>query len=148
MMSKLARKGSNDLLARGRGPKLPHRGDGLTQPAGHDVLKIGQVCRMMQREAVGGDPAADVNTDGSHFLFVCPNAGKAFDVAGFNSEFSQRVDDCLLDGANKTNHVALPFSQIENGVTDDLSRAVIRNVAAAICGMKCNSGAAQYVFAG
>ena len=64
-----------------------------------------------------------------------------------NVELRERIDDHLLDGPNIGDHVALPFSQIQDRIADDLAGAVIGDVAAAIGGIELDSGAAQRVFA-
>ncbi len=65
-----------------------------------------------------------------------------------NLEFRERIDDHLFDRPNIGAHVALPFSQIQDRIADNLARAVIGDVAAAVGGMKLDTGAAQRVFAG
>src|SRR5579871_745877 len=117
------------------------------QPARHDVPEVAQVCCVIQCKSMRSDPAADVNADGCDLLSLNPNAGAAQETLGLDAEFVQSVDNRLLHGPNIGDHVALPFSQIENGISDDLTGAMIGDVAAPIGGMKGNAGAAQDFFA-
>ena len=50
--------------------------------------------------------------------------------------------------ANVGAHVALPFSQIEDRIADDLARTVIGDVAAAVGGVELDAGARQDFVAG
>src|SRR5579884_3852915 len=122
---------------------LQHGRDGLCETARHDVLEIPQVGGMVQSEAVRGDPAADVDANGGDFSAVDPDSGSAFEAVRMNVELCEGVDERLFDGANIRDYVALPFAEIEDGVTDDLAGAMIGDVAAAIGVMELDAGALE-----
>src|SRR5882724_5694053 len=88
-----------------------------------------------------------MNSDRGDFLSIGPHAGATFQTSRWDAAFCQRINDDLLDGANISHHVALPFSQIEDGITDDLAGAVIGNVAAAVGGKIGDPSAGQDFFA-
>ena len=77
---------------------------------------------MIQRKTVRSDPAADMHADCGHLLAIHPHAGAARNSPGCNTELRERIDDHLLDGPNIGDHVALPFSQIQDRIADDLAR--------------------------
>ena len=58
-------------------------------------------------------------------------------------ELGQRPDQHLFDAADVGDHIALPFSQIEDGVSDHLAGTVIGHIAAAIGVMEFDAGASQ-----
>src|SRR5689334_25157471 len=98
---------------------------------------------MIQRKTVGSDPAADVHSDCGHLFPIYPDAGTAVHAAGLDREFGQRADDDLLDRADVSDHVSLPFSQIENRIADDLAGTVVGDVAAAVGRVKGDASAAE-----
>src|SRR5580698_4324451 len=98
---------------------------------------------MIQRKTMRGDPAADVNSDCGHFLAIHPHAGAAWDAAGDNLEFRERINDDLFDSANIRAYIALPFSQIQDGIADNLAGTVIGDVAAAVGGVILDPRATQ-----
>jgi hypothetical protein len=85
--------------------------------------------------------------DSGDFLSVHPHASASFQPASVNVEFRERIHNHLLDGPDVGDYVALPFSQIEDWITDDLAGPMVSNVAAAVAGMIVDSGARQYFFA-
>src|SRR5277367_2333404 len=88
-----------------------------------------------------------MHADCRHFPAIHPNAGAAWNLSSRNTKIRERTDDRPLDGANIGAHIALPFSQIQDRITDDLSGAVIRDVAAAVGGVKLNASAGKSGFA-
>src|SRR6202521_2000450 len=120
---------------------LPNRRHGLGKAARYDVSEITQIRIDVQRKAVRSHPAADMNTDRRDFAAGSPHPGGALLPAGLNPELRQRADQHLLQGANVGHDVALPFSQIEDGVADHLARPMIGDVAAAVGAVKCDASA-------
>src|ERR1051326_4659883 len=62
-----------------------------------------------------------------------------------DTELAERPDNRFFQRLDIGAHVALPFSQIEDRIADDLPRAVKRHIAAAIGVMKLDSGALQHL---
>src|SRR5690242_8018884 len=147
MLLKIYRQRGDHFVAAGVRSELAHRDDRLRKAARNDVLEVAQIGRMIQSKAVRRDPAADVNADGGDLFPVHPYAGAALQPPGIDFELRERIGDDGLDRPHIRDYVALPFSQIEDGIADNLAGAVISNIAAAIRGMECDSGAAQNFFA-
>src|ERR1019366_5099292 len=112
-----------------------HRGHGLGQSAGNDVLKIAQVGGHVEREAVRGDPSAEVHPDGGDLALAHPHAGQFGNPAGGNAVLRQSGDDGLFHRAHIRADIALPIAQIEDGIAHQLSGTVVRHVAPAIDGI-------------
>jgi hypothetical protein len=89
-----------------------------------------------------------MHADCADFGVAHPDAGAFRNAARLDIEIRKRIDHGLLDRPHVRAHVALPIAQIQDGVADDLSRPVIRDVAAAVGGMKSDAGVAQVFFAG
>src|SRR5271156_1816374 len=102
---------------------------------------------MIQRKTVRSDPTADVHADGGHLLAIHPHAGAPWDASGDNLKLRERIDDHLFSGAHISAYVAFPFSQIQDGIADDLAGTVIGDVAATVGGMIVDPRAAEGGFA-
>src|SRR5258708_4369635 len=87
-----------------------------------------------------GNPAADMHANSGDFASRGPHARSARVAPCFYPELSQRIDQRLLEGANVRHHVALPFSQIDDGVADDLTGTMIGYVAAAVGVLEIDPG--------
>src|ERR1700675_467340 len=85
-----------------------------------------------------GNPAADMNPNRRNFPFAGPDARSPCFATRSNTKPVKRIDDHLLDSPDVSMHIALPFSQIENRITDNLPRPMISNIASAICLKKRN----------
>src|SRR5579859_5948769 len=127
---------------------LPNRRHRLGKAARYDVLEITQIRIDVQRKAVRSHPAADMNPDRGDFAAGSPHPGGAFLPAGLDSKLRQRGDQYLLQAPNVSHNVALPFSQIEDGVADHLARPMIGDIAAAVGAMKCDPGALEQLRGG
>ena len=95
----------------------------------------------VQREAVRRHPAADVHADRGDLSPRPPNAGApGTRPAAMPNSASASIITCSMR-AHVRHHVALPFSQIEDRIADDLAGPVIGDVAAAVGVMKLDAGA-------
>src|SRR5205823_2531802 len=92
-------------------------------------------------ESVRGDPARDVHADGAQLARVRPDAGAARDAARLDAVIARDADHQLLDGSDVLAHVLAIGLQIEDRITDDLPRPVIRHAAAgdASSSSRCSS---------
>src|SRR5580692_11363027 len=92
---------------------------------------------------MGGNPAADMNPNRRNFPCTGPNARSPCFPTRSNTEPVKRIDDHLLDGPDVSMDIALPFSQIENRITDNLPRPMISNIASAVGFKKRNPRSRQ-----
>jgi hypothetical protein len=122
--------------------------------AGNDEVEVAKVGGDVEGEAVGGDPAADMDADGGEFLFrdiawgLDPDAGLAGDAIGRDAEIGGGADHGFFEGADVPVNVAADEVEIEDGVADDLAGAVISDVAAAVGFAELDIFLAQDVFGG
>jgi len=89
-----------------------------------------------------------VHADRGYFAAAYPDSGELGDAASPDIEIHQGVDQHLLDGSHVCAHIALPLAQVEYGITHDLARPVIGDIAAAIGGTKGDARAGQKILAG
>jgi hypothetical protein len=125
----------------------------ICDAAGINELEVAQVCGDVEGEAVGGDSAGDMDADGADFSFVgrawlcrawlvvvksAPDPGESSDTAGADAINSAEADQGFfhhaneIDGTEATAACILETAEIEDGVADELSGAVISDVAAAV----------------
>ena len=90
-------------------------------------------------DAVHRDPAFDLDSDGADLFFVDPDS--AVDVESFavQVEFLESLDDGLFEVAHPAVEVLAMFGDVEDGVGDELSGAVIGYVTAAVGGEDLDS---------
>ncbi len=81
--------------------------------------------------------------DRAYLALSHPNAGQLRNPPCLDPKIRQRVDHGLFDGAHISAHIALPFAQIHDRISDDLPRPVIGHVPAAIRRVKSNARPAQ-----
>ena len=89
------------------------------------------------------DPAADMHTDRAYFPRLLSTRRRARFPAALNAENRQRIDNGLFHGPDIRDDIALPFPQIEDRIADNLTGAVIRDVAAAVGLVKADTGRAE-----
>jgi hypothetical protein len=137
-----------NLRPRSAASQLRHGSHGLREAARNNVLEITQVGRDVERETVRCDPSADVHAYRADLGGAHPDSRTFRDAGRLDPEIRQRVDHGLLDRPHVGAHVALPFTQVQDGIADDLPWPVIGDVAAAVRGIKGDAGARQDFFAG
>src|SRR5256886_2607803 len=103
-------------------------------PARHDALEVGEIRRDIQREPVPRDPLLHVHADAGDLAAspAGPDAGVAGPTLGRDVELGERVDQGLLERAQVPVQVAAIAAQVQDGIADELPRAVERDVAAAL----------------
>jgi hypothetical protein len=105
---------------------------------------------------VRGDPAADVHANGgklfrdrraaiSGIVALNPNTGASGHAERGYAETRCCADHAFLELPHVPHNVAADSVQIENGITDDLARSMIGNIATAIRMMKFHTRLAQKV---
>jgi hypothetical protein len=131
--------GGDDLIAPAC-TRVLHRGHRFCQTTRYDVPEVTQIRIYVQRETMGRDPAADVYADGGDLTPLGPDAGGAGFASGCDPKLPQRVYQDLFQGAHIGNHVALPFSQINDHIDHALAWPVIGSIASAIGAMEFDAG--------
>jgi hypothetical protein len=129
-------------------------GFAIGDAAGNDEVEVAEVGGDVEGETVGGDPAADVDADGSEFLFgdiagrLHPDAGFAGDAIGGEAEIGGGADHGLFEGADVPVNVAADGIDIEDGVADDLAGAMIGDVSSAVGFTELHIFLAEDIFGG
>src|SRR5260370_34354932 len=117
----------------------------IADAAGHDPFEVAKVCRYVKRESVRGDALRDMNSNGGDLFFADaasghgPEAGELTDALGRHAEVPAGSDQSFFEQANVVHgaEVWAFFSgkiatQIEDGIPDELTWAVVGNVSTAI----------------
>src|SRR3954451_3768116 len=96
------------------------------------------------------DPPADVNTNRRDLRTVDPNPFKTGlrKALRHNAERCQRIYQALFNASEVSANIAFPFSQIKDGITDQLPRAVVGHIPAPVGLIELDSSALQDVLAG
>ncbi len=124
----------------------------VSDAAGDDQIKVAKVGGNVVGEAVRSDPTTDVDADGRKLFFrgnrLHPDAGFAGNAISGNGELGRGAGHDFFEGADVPADVALDFLEIEDGVANDLTWAVISDVAAAIGGVKLDIFLTKNMFRG
>jgi len=103
----------------------------VADAARHDRAEVAQVRGHVEREAVRRDPAArDAHADRGDLLAAHPHARQAGLAARSDAEGGQCTEQRLLQVAYVAVHVAAVRLEVQDGVADELTRPVVRDVAA------------------
>src|SRR6267142_4342773 len=87
--------------------------------AGNDQVEVAEVGGDVEGEAVGGDPAADVDADGGELFFrdiargLDPDAGFAGNAVGGDTEFGGGADHGFFERADVPVNVAAGGGEIK-----------------------------------
>ncbi len=108
--------------------------------AGNDPVEMRKIGIDVEREAVHRDPARTFDSDGGDFarlrsVAFDPNACIAGKPLCRNLKIGKRANENFLDIAKIAVQIGAMrcLLEIKNRIADELPKAVIRNVAAAIC---------------
>ena len=82
---------------------------------------------------MGRDPARNVNADGCDLPALCVNAGQPLDAERVDAKVRQRPNQYCFEIANVAMDVFTVGTQADDGITNNLAQAMIRDFAAAIC---------------
>src|SRR5580700_3576082 len=104
-------------------------------------MEIAQIGGYIQRKTVRSYPTADVNPNGRDLTVAHPYASELGNARGFDSVIGECLDDRLLDAAHIGADIAFPVAQIDDGITYQLTRAVISHITAAVGRIERNAGA-------
>ena len=106
----------------------------LVQAAGDDPREVGEVGRHVEGEAVGGDPAREMDADRGDLLLPRPDADEllALPRLGGDAVVGQGADQHLLEVADVAPDVPPVGAEVDDRIADELPRAVVGDLAAAI----------------
>src|SRR5260370_13496896 len=117
----------------------------IADAAGDNPFEVAKVCRYVKREAVRGYALRDMNSNGGDLFFADtasghgPDTGELTDALGHHAEVAAGSDQSFFEEANVVHgaEVWAFFSgkiatQIEDGIPDELTWAVVGNVSTAI----------------
>jgi hypothetical protein len=124
-----------DFLDRGACARfLVEGGDGhAIDPTGSDVGEAREALfRDVKGEAVHGDPFAHADSKGGDFSVVDPDPGQAIPASCADPKIGEGEDEGFFQGPEIGVEVLPVIFEIENGVADELTRAVIGRLPPAI----------------
>ena len=113
--------------------EFPRKGGDRTvdDPTRHDGLVVGKVTVHVQREPVGGDPSARyTDSNGGNLSVRDPNSSESLDGLPLNSVLGKRSDHHRLEVSEITRHVATVGLEVQDGISHELTRAMVRHVSA------------------
>src|SRR3954470_21038985 len=111
---------------------MAERGDTLIRDAtGHDEVEMAEVGGDVQGKAVAGYPSGDSDTDSRKLLVADPHAGQHRHPGSRHAEPEYRTNQHLFQIANVTVNVTAIRAQVDDGVADELTGTMIRDVPAA-----------------
>jgi len=94
-----------------------------------DSAKVAEVGRDVERDAVKCHPPAARDPDRGEFASASPNACLSILATGIDIKTLQRLDDAILKTAQELVKVALTVAKFDDWVGDQLTGAVIGDVA-------------------
>ena len=101
--------------------------------ARRDVAKRGEgTGGDVQREAVHGNPAAHSNANRGNFSVLHPNSSKSVASLAGHSGLTACADDGLFKKAHVAVKISIKSLEVQNGIGDELPRAVPGGLAAAV----------------
>src|SRR5690606_25618703 len=104
----------------------------IAYAAGDDGVEELQIRGNVEGESVGCDPAGrDAHAYGGDLLAGGPDAGEPRHASGGDGEGGERADESFLDVADVAVQVAAVGLEVQDGIADELSRAVIGDIPAA-----------------
>jgi len=125
--------------------EFERRDGAVRDAAGDNELEIAKVRRDVQREAMRSDELRDVNADGSDLLFedgaagIGPDAGALADALRGHGKIFACKDERFFNEANEIDRTEVwaalagkISAEIEDGITDELAGAVVRDVTTAL----------------
>src|SRR5262249_35731246 len=117
----------------------------ISDSARDDPIEVAEVRRDVQCKAMGRDTLRDMHADGSDLLFAYassghgPDTGEFADALGHHAEVRAGANQGLFEHADVVDRTKIGafFSrpvtaQIKDGIANQLSWAMIRNIAATV----------------
>ena len=100
--------------------------------ARHDMGEIAEVGGDIQGKTMAADPTAEPHANGGDFAVSHPHARLPFNAPRGYAAVPQRIDQCLFEVPQVAAHVTVARPQVEDGISHQLPRAVIRRQSATI----------------
>ena len=88
--------------------------------------------RDVDGEAVHADPFSNAHADGGEFAVFHPHAGQSVAAAGGHAECGAGADEGVFEAAEMGVQITSARVEIEDRIADQLARAVIGRLAAAV----------------
>lgn len=102
-----------------------------------------QIQIQVEGKTVPGDPAADADADRSDFPIADPDPGLVFIASGIDSPPGENPDQQFFQVPQVSVQIFSSPGQVDQGVADQLTRAVIGNIAASGRLKKFDTGSLQ-----
>ena len=99
--------------------------------ARNDHLEVAEISIHIQRESVACYPSRNSHSNRRDFFITYPNARKPYDAPAFNSVIRDRANQHFFEVAHVAMNVTAIRFEIDDGITDELTGAVIGDVSAA-----------------
>ena len=126
--------------------KALERGDAaIGDPARHNQAEVVEVGGHVERKAMTGDPARETNADCRQLIATHPRAGEPFDAMRRDAVIACCANQNLFEVANVPVNVAAIGLEVDNGVADELTGAVIGDVAATSCFVDVDASSCQLI---
>lgn len=97
-----------------------------------DAVERRQIAMDIEREPMERDSPLDRDADGRYFPALNPDAREALDPAGIEIEFIERRDQRVLDQAQVADGRKFSAIEIDDRISDQLSRAVIGDISSSL----------------
>src|SRR5436189_3888897 len=101
------------------------------EPARDDQVEAAEIGVRIQREAVRRHPALDPDADRADLPVAHPGAGHPLLPARLDAVAPRGADHDLLEVPEVLLQVLVECREVEDGVSDDLPRSVVRDIPAA-----------------
>src|SRR6185369_15305466 len=95
--------------------------------------EVAHVRLDVEGDAVHRYPAAHVQADRGDLAAVDPDAARARQALAAQAPVREHAERALFEPAYEVDHAAVPALEVDDAVGDELPRAVIGDVAAALC---------------
>ncbi len=114
-----------------RAKQLFHRSHRLAF-TGDNQVEVAEICIDVEREAMSGDPARDVDADRGNFPARSMHARQTFNTKRLDTKICQRANQDLFQIAYVAVYVFTVRAQADNWITDNLAQAVISHFSTTI----------------
>src|SRR5512140_1796891 len=104
----------------------------MEKTAGDDPVEVGQIRVDVESKTVHGHPATYFLPDSGDLIALDPDTGESLFTGSFNSKLPKGEDDHIFEASQIPVKVEEVIVQVDNGISDDLSRTVIGNISSPV----------------